>query len=63
MLTLEEMNARRPRRSKAWLFYLLLTICAVIAMFSQPAMFFIAALLGLYTRYLYHGGSVVIWFW
>jgi hypothetical protein len=52
------------RRSKAWIYYAILTAIALVAIPSTgwrvlPA----AALCGLYSAYLFRGGRIVIWFW
>ncbi|MFG1625088.1 hypothetical protein [Kribbella sp. NPDC049227] len=60
-------SAPRPvvRRSKAWVYYAVLSVGALIAM---PALGWWHALLaalgcGIYSAYLFRGGRVVIWFW
>lgn len=50
-------------RSIAWIWYALLAIGAVIAGFSHPVLFLVAMLFALYSRYLFRGGSFVIWIW
>lgn len=62
MQTLDHGRCHR-RRSVAWIYYAVLTILAVIAGFSKPEAFLAVVPLGAYSRYLYRGGSVVIWFW
>ncbi len=58
---------RTPRsRSKAWLLYTALAAGALLAVFWQPGVgtkftaLLVAGLLGLYARYLYRGGRLVI---
>jgi hypothetical protein len=63
MQNLDDLAAQRPRRSKAWLYYAVLAVLALIATFGHPLMVFVVLGLGLYSRYLYRGGAVVIWFW
>lgn len=63
MQTLDDLGRRRPRRSKAWIYYALLAVGAVIGTFTQPLLVLAAFPLAAYSRYLYRGGSVVIWFW
>jgi hypothetical protein len=59
-------SSARPtvRRSKAWIYYAVLSTIALVAIPSTgwqalPA----AALCGLYSAYLFRGGRIVIWFW
>jgi hypothetical protein len=47
----------------AWIYYALITVVAMIVGFHHPAALFVAVLTGLYSRYLFRGGSFVIWFW
>jgi hypothetical protein len=61
--TLDELAARRPRRSKAWGWYTLLAAGALVAAFTQPVFLLATAAFGVYARYLYRGGAVVVWFW
>jgi hypothetical protein len=63
MQTLDELNSRRPQRSLAWIWYALLTVGALIVGVSQPVFFLVAIALAAYARYLYRGGSIVVWFW
>jgi len=51
------------RRSKAWLYYAVIAVLCVIAGFTHPISFIGALLTGVYSYYLYQGGTVVIWFW
>ena len=52
------------RRSKAWIYYAVLTVAAVVAVPSVGWQALVAGLaFGLYAAYLFRGGRVVIWFW
>lgn len=51
------------RRSVAWIYYALITVVAVIVGFHHPETLLVAAVTGLYSSYLFRGGSLVIWFW
>jgi len=51
-------------RSKAWIYYLILAICSLLAAFAGKPIGLLGTLLfGAYAYYLYQGGRVVIWFW
>lgn len=51
-------------RSRAWLYYTLLAIGSFLAVCTGHLIGLVGVLLfGLYARYLYQGGRVVIWFW
>jgi len=51
-------------RSKAWLYYSVLTALSFVALCAgQIAGLAGMALFGLYARYLYRGGRVIIWIW
>jgi hypothetical protein len=51
-------------RSKAWIYYLILAICSLLAVFAGKPVGLLGTLLfGAYSYYLYQGGRVVIWFW
>ena len=63
MQTLDDITPHTRRRSKAWIYYALLAICAVIVGFSQPTTFLVAIGCALYSRYIYRGGSIVVWLW
>ncbi|HEY5197582.1 MAG TPA: hypothetical protein VIJ51_11220 [Solirubrobacteraceae bacterium] len=54
---------RRRRRSVAWVYYLVLAVFSVITAPAHPAALVVAVLCGLYSRYLYNGGRVVVWIW
>jgi hypothetical protein len=58
----DDYDQRPRRRSKAWIFYAILTAASVVSGFSDPRLFIATPFLGLYSRYLYRGGSFVIWF-
>ena len=52
------------RRSKAWVYYLILAVLSLIALCTGQVIGLLGmALFGAYSRYLYRGGRVVIWFW
>jgi hypothetical protein len=56
-------GSTRRRRSKAWIFYLVLTMASVFAVGSAgPQVLIATVLLGLYTLYLYRGGRIVLFF-
>lgn len=64
MTTETETPRRVRRRSKAWVYYALLTILSLIALCAgQIAGLAGMAIFGLYAVYLYRGGRIVIWFW
>jgi hypothetical protein len=55
---------RRRRRSKAWIYYTLLTAGSFLALCSGQVIGLAGIVLfGAYAYYLYNGGSIVIWFW
>jgi len=56
-------RSQRRKRSAAWVYYALITLGAVVAGFSAPALFLFALFTGLYSSYLYRGGRFVVWFW
>ena len=56
-------GSRRRGRPTAWIYYAIITVFAMVAGFSAPAAFLLVPFTGLYARYLYRGGSVVVWFW
>jgi hypothetical protein len=52
------------RRSKAWVYYTALSLASMIAVFGgKPIGLIGATLFGLYARYLYRGGRIVLWIW
>jgi hypothetical protein len=52
------------KRSKAWIYYLILAVGSLIAVCTGQVIGLLGmALFGWYSRYLYRGGRVVIWFW
>jgi hypothetical protein len=62
------MTAQPPgtakRRSKAWLYYAVLSVLSFIAACSGQVIGLVGtALFGLYSVYLYRGGRFVFWFW
>jgi hypothetical protein len=51
-------------RSRAWIYYAILATVSFFLTFTHgPVMLLGAIGFGLYARYLYRGGRVVIWFW
>jgi hypothetical protein len=55
---------RHVLRSKAWIYYAVLTVAAVIAAAAgRPVTLRGGVLFGAYSVYLYRGGRFVIWFW
>jgi hypothetical protein len=51
-------------RSKAWIYYAGFAGLSLLAVFAgKPAGLIGFALFGLYARYLFRGGRVVIWVW
>lgn len=62
-MTTDPSSTHRPR-SKAWVYYSILTALSFIALCTgQVAGLLGMALFGLYAVYLYRGGRVVVWFW
>jgi hypothetical protein len=62
-MTIETASGPR-RRSKAWIYYTILAVLSLISVFLGHAVGLAGmAMFGLYARYLYRGGRVVIWFW
>jgi hypothetical protein len=55
----------RPRRSKAWVFYSIITVLLLIGSLAGQVWlgFLFALATGLYARYLYRGGRFVLWIW
>jgi hypothetical protein len=47
----------------AWIYYALIAIGALILGFQHPVFLLAAIIAGLYSTYLFRGGSFVIWFW
>lgn len=63
-MMIDDMEQRTRRRSKAWIYYTILAVLSLIGVFlGQTVGLAAAALFGLYARYLYRGGRIVIWFW
>ena len=55
---------QRPYRSKAWVYYAVITALLIVGSIAgHPAGLVGAVVTGLYARYLYGGGRVVIWIW
>jgi hypothetical protein len=62
-MTIETASGRR-QRSKAWIYYSILAGASFITLCTgRPVGLLGMALFGLYARYIYRGGRVVIWFW
>lgn len=62
-MTTEATDTAR-RRSKAWVYYTIIACLSLIGTFAgKPVGLVGFALCGLYARYLYRGGRVVIWIW
>jgi hypothetical protein len=55
----------RPRRSKAWVYYSIITALLVVGSIAGQvwAGLLFAVVTGLYARYLYRGGRFVLWIW
>jgi hypothetical protein len=55
----------RTRRSKAWVYYTIITVLIVIGAISagKPVGLLGALVTGLYAVYLYRGGRFVLWLW
>lgn len=60
---LDEAHRRARARSRAWIYYAILTVLSLVAAVAHPIALLLAVLFGLYSSYLYRGGSLVIWFW
>jgi hypothetical protein len=62
---MEEIGAVKGRkRSRAWVYYSLLTLGSLAATVAGHVAMLVGVLLfGLYARYLHRGGRFVIWFW
>lgn len=59
-----ETSPTTRRRSKAWIYYTILAVLSVGTVITgHLAGLAGAALFGLYARYLFKGGRVVIWIW
>jgi hypothetical protein len=56
---------RARKRSKAWIYYTVITLLLLAATVAHPSLAAVGAttLVGLYARYLYRGGRIVIWIW
>ncbi len=64
----DDLAGAEPRttrkRSKAWVYYLILAIGSLIVLCGGHAIGLLGMVLfGAYSTYLYRGGRVVIWFW
>jgi hypothetical protein len=54
----------RTRRSKAWIYYTVLAGGSLIELCAGHVAGLVGmALFGLYARYLYRGGRIVLWIW
>lgn len=51
------------KRSIVWIYWAAITALLVVSGFTHPMGFLTAVATGLYTRYLYRGGSLVFWVW
>lgn len=51
------------KRSIVWLYWAAITALLVVGGVSHPLSLLFALGTGLYTRYLYRGGSLVFWIW
>lgn len=60
---LDDARRRAQPRSRAWIYYAALTVLSVIAAFTHPIGLLGAVIFGLYSWYLYRGGTFVLWFW
>lgn len=57
-------DGRSRSRSKAWVYYSILTLLSLVALFGGHAVGLAGiALFGTYATYLYRGGRFVVWFW
>jgi hypothetical protein len=60
----ESNTGRNARRSKAWIYYAIIAALSVVALVGgQLTGLVVAVGASAYSRYLYRGGRVVIWFW
>lgn len=57
-----QQRSPRRRHTVAAVFYLILTVVAVIAAFSNPQIWIAVILLAVYTTYLFRGGRWVVFF-
>jgi hypothetical protein len=52
------------RRSKAWIYYTVLAVCGFLTLCTGHVVGLVGMVLcGLYARYLYRGGRIVVWIW
>jgi hypothetical protein len=59
-----ETTHRSIRRSKAWIYYMVLALISLTAVFAgKPVGLLGMAAFGLYSRYLFRGGRFVLWIW
>jgi hypothetical protein len=63
VLTSPWRTAAGHRRSAVWIYYALIAAGCLILSFQHPASLLVALIAGLYSSYLFRGGSFVIWFW
>ncbi len=58
------IGTQARRRSKAWVYYLILAVLSFIALCTgQVAGLAGMVLFGAYSRYIYRGGRHVFWIW
>jgi hypothetical protein len=63
-MTIAGSQIKDKRRSKAWVYYLILAVLSFIALCTGQSGGLVGmALFGLYSLYLYRGGRIVVWFW
>jgi hypothetical protein len=58
-----QVGTTTRKRSVAWIYYAILACVGVMVGFQQPSAFLAAIACGAYSRYIYRGGRIVIWFW
>jgi hypothetical protein len=59
-----ETTQRSIRRSKAWIYYLVLALISLTTVFAgKPIGLLGMAAFGFYSRYLFRGGRFVLWIW
>jgi hypothetical protein len=59
-----ETTQRSIRRSKAWIYYMVLALISLSTVFAgKPVGLLGVAAFGLYSSYLFRGGWFVLWIW